>query len=277
MKRWIIIGGCSLIIIFIILLIVGISNIGPLIKNAVNLYGPKITLTDLHIEEVSVSLFSGEAKLKDFHLGNPKGFKAPYAMKVKSIAVDVDEGSLTGDTIIVEKVEIISPEITYEKTKGTDNLKTILENIQKSVAGSSSASDKTGQKKGKEYGQGEEKGKKLIIRDFIINDGKVNLVMGMLEGKGVSAPLPDVHLKDIGKKDIGASATEVFEEVFASIYSKIVSPEVTEALNQGLKELGTGLKDAAENAKKQMNKVGDGAKKGTDAATGKLKGLFNKQ
>ena len=64
----------------IILLVVGVSNIGPIIKKAVNTYGPNITKTQVELGDVDVSLLSTEAKLKDFILGNPEGFKSPQAI-----------------------------------------------------------------------------------------------------------------------------------------------------------------------------------------------------
>jgi hypothetical protein len=67
----------------------------------------------------------------------------------------------------------------------------------------------------------------------------VNLVMRMLGGKRVSAPLPVIHLTDVGKKKEGVAPAEAFTEVFVALYGKITSPAVTDTLNQGLKALGT--------------------------------------
>ncbi len=133
MKKWILIGGGVLVAVVIILLVVGVSNLGPIIKKAVNTYGPEITKTQVELGDVDVSLLSTEAKLKDFILGNPEGFKSPQVMSVKSIHLNVDEKSLTKDTIIIEKIEVVAPEITYEKIGGTDNFQTIMNNIKKSI------------------------------------------------------------------------------------------------------------------------------------------------
>ena len=101
MKKIIIIGG-AFIVIVIVLIVVGLSNLGPIIEKAVNTYGPQITKTEVNLKDVGISIFSAEATLKDFRLGNPKGFKSPHAVRVGKIYVDVDEGSLTGDTIIID-------------------------------------------------------------------------------------------------------------------------------------------------------------------------------
>ena len=255
MKKWIIISGVVIVII-LILLVAGLSKLGPMIKKAVNTYGPGITKTEVHLGNVGLSLFSGEAKLEDFYLGNPKGFNSPKAMDVGSIYVDVDEGSLTADTIIINKIEVVRPEITYEKKSGTDNFKIILNNIKRSTG-----LDKPSQK----HSEKEEGGKKILIRNFIVRDGKVNLTMSMLAGKSVGASLPDIHLKDVGKEEGGASPAEVFREVFAELYETINSPAVTDTLNQGVKALGLGVEEVGESAKKRLESVTD-----------EIKGLFGK-
>jgi len=128
MKKWILIGG-GVVIAIIIVLVIGISNLGPMIKRAVNTYGPRITKTEVRLVDVDVSIFSVEANLKGFYLGNPKGFKPPKAISVGSIYVDVGGGAVTGETIIIDKIEVVRPEVTYEKVRGTDNLRTILNNL----------------------------------------------------------------------------------------------------------------------------------------------------
>ena len=89
MKKWIFIGLGAIVVILIVVVVVGLSKLGPIVKMAVNTYGPKITDTELRVDDVGISLFSGEAKLKKFFLGNPKGFKSESAMKIGSVDVDL--------------------------------------------------------------------------------------------------------------------------------------------------------------------------------------------
>jgi uncharacterized protein involved in outer membrane biogenesis len=249
MKKWLVVGG-AVVVIVVVLVVVGLSNLGPIIKKAVNSYGPRITKTEVRVGDVSVAMFSAEAKLKDFFLGNPEGFKSPQAMKVGSIHVDVDEGSLTKDTIIIDRIAVVAPEITYEKTRGTDNFKTILDNVQKAVGAETTGKTQT-EKKGE--------GKKLLIRDFVLSDGKVNLAMSMLEGASVSASLPEIHLKNVGNKKEGVLPAEAFEEILMALYTKITSPVVAQSLKKGLEELGSSVKAAREGAEKQLETMKESA------------------
>ena len=265
MKKWIFIGLGTVVVIIAVILIVGLSNLGPIIKHAVNTYGPKITKTELHVDDVGVSIFSAEAKLKKLFLGNPDGFKTQSAMKAGSVFVNVDEGSLKSDTIVIDRIEVKAPEITYEKKGGTDNFNTILKNVTKTAS-----SEKSSKKESKEEGAG----KKFIIRNFIVKDGKVNLAMAVygLGDKEISVPLPDIHLKDIGKKKNGSSSAEVFKEVFAALYGKITSPAVTDVFNQQLKTLGASLDTLGKTTQKKLEDVAGKAK---DSAKG-LEGSADK-
>jgi hypothetical protein len=276
MKKWIFIGLGAIVVILIVVVVVGLSKLGPIVKMAVNTYGPRITDTELRVDDVGISLFSAEANLKKFFLGNPKGFKSGSAMKVGSVYVNVDEGSLTKDTIIIKKVEVVGPEITYEKRGNTDNFKAILANVQKNVP--------KGQAAKKEPAK-EGPGKQLIINDFIVKQGKVNLAAelpgGVLGENQISADLPDIHLKDIGKKKGGASAAEVAQEIFAALYGKITAPNIIGALDNQLKELGGTLTGTVESVGQEGLKgatgVVEGAGKEAGTITDKVKGLFEKK
>ncbi len=258
MKKWAAIIGVVAAVV-IIAVVFGLSNLGPAIKSAVNAYGPAITKTEVRLGEVSVSLFSAEAKLKDFFLGNPKGFKMPHAVKVGSIVVDVDEKSLITDTIIIERIEVIRPDITYEKAGGTDNFQAILNNVNQSIGTGGGSSPKQA---GKEGG-----GKKILIKNFIVRGGKVSFSSSLLAGKSIGTPLPDIHLKDIGKEEGGLSPAKAFQQVFASLYQYIASPAVMGVFNDELKKLGAGVATAGKGVKDEIQK-------GLGGVTGKLKGLF---
>ncbi|MEJ2725160.1 MAG: hypothetical protein P8175_11065 [Deltaproteobacteria bacterium] len=267
MKKWILIGAGGVAVIIIAVVFIGLSNLGPIIKSVVNRYGPEITKTEVRLGDVDISIFSGEATLKDFYLGNPKGFRSPQAMTVSSVHMDVNEKSLTGDTIIIDKVEVVDPVITYERNRGTDNFQTILNNIK----GSASKGEPSKKGAGKE---GE--GKKLLIKDFIVREGKVNLAVSMVGGKTISASLPDIHLKDVGKEKGGASPAEVFEKVFAALHKQITSPAVSDVLNKELKALGISLEAVGGEVRKQLETLGTGDKKSGENVTDKVKGLFGK-
>jgi hypothetical protein len=276
MKKWIFISLGAIVAIVIVVVIVGLSKLGPIVKMAINTYGPKITGTEVKVGDVGISLFSGEAKLEKFFLGNPAGFKSPSAMQVGSIYVQVDENSLTKNTIVIKKVEVVGPEITYEGRGKTDNFRALLANVEKNVPQGESTK-KEPEKQGP--------GKKLIIDDLIIRQGKVNLALdipgGIPGGKQISADLPDIHLRDIGKKTGGSSPAVVAKEIFQTLYAKITAPNVIGSLNDQLKKLGGTVTEAvggaAQEGVKGATGVVEGAGKAAGGVTDKFKELFKKK
>jgi uncharacterized protein involved in outer membrane biogenesis len=256
MKKFIYVG-IALVVVFAVALFIGLSNLGPIIKTAVNTYGPEMTKTKLKVKDVSISLFSGEAKLKDFYLGNPRGFKAPEAMSVNAIYMNLDEKSITHNPIVIDRIEVVGPKITFEKMGGTDNFQTILNNVKRSASNSKSSSTSKESTKDKA-------GKKLVIKDFVIIDGKVNMDVGMPTGSSISASasLPEIHLKNLGEKSGGATAEEIFYTVFTRLYDKLVSPAVTATLNKEVKALTSRIPIEEEQTKKSAEKAVGGALKG---------------
>ena len=83
--------------------------------------------------------------------------------------------------------------------------------------------------------------------------------------------------KVFGDKGTKTQLTEeVFEKVFAALYTKITSPAVTDMLNKELKAMGTNLDALGGGVGKQLEAIKAGDKEGTKSVTDKVKGLFGK-
>lgn len=263
-KRVMIIAGVLIIVIAIFFVVV-LSNLGPVIKTAVNTYGPKITKTKVQLSDVDVSLLSAQVKLKGFYLGNPSEFTSAEAMTVKSIYIDMNEKSMLENPIVIEKIEIVAPEITYEKKGETDNFKSILNNIKR-TAGMEKATGKSA--------AGDDTKKRIIIKDFVLRDGKIKLVTSIIGGEGISSPLPDIHLTNIGEKDNGSSPAEVLSEIFGKLYAQIKSPDVMNTLNSQLEELGSNIDSIGKDITSKAETIGSDIKKETDTLKSRIKGFL---
>ncbi len=274
MKK-ILIAGVVVIVVVAGIAFFALSNLGPIIKKSINTFGPQITKTNVKVEDVGISILSGQATIKKFLLGNPAGFKSGQAMTVASIYVDIDEGSITQNPIIINKIEILAPEITYEKIAGSDNFQTLLKNIKKSAKAEGKSAKKS------DAGQGK-KGKKIIIDDVVIKGGKVHLVVAGLTDNKITAPLTDIHLTDIGRKTNGATAAQAFEQIFASLYTNISADSVTKIFNDSLKQLGDikipeNLQDLGSADPEATQKALDSAGESVESVTKGLQDLLNTQ
>lgn len=273
MKK-LLIGIGILIVILIIIIAVAVSNLGPMIKTAVNKYGPEITQTEVRLADVDVALFSAEATLSDFLLGNPKEFNTPEAMTVQKIHVNLNEKTILEETIVIDKIEVLSPHINYEIKAKTDNFRAIRNNVKETIG----AKEAPPAEKEPAPPEKEKTKKNIIIKDFILKDGRINLATSMLKDQKVTARLPDMHLTDIGKKDGGITPARAFQIIFDAIYEEIQSAQVREALNKELKKLGENFDQLRIDPEGQFDDV---LKKGqkeldsvTDSAKDKVKGLF---
>jgi len=102
------------------------------------------------------------------------------------------------------------------------------------------------------------------------------LSAAFLAGKQMNVPLPDIHMKDIGKKQGGASPAEVADRLLSRI-----SQSATGAVSGlGLDKMMGKAKDAASGAKKLLQGGAGDARKTFEGATkgigGSLKGIFGK-
>lgn len=265
MKKWFVAVGVVLAAL-VVLVVVGVSKIGPIIKQAVNSKGPEITGTDLHVGAVDIALLTGRASLEDFFLGNPKGFDSPYAVSVKAIKVDLNEKSLTKDTVIVDRIEVIAPHIIFEKSRKGDNFKALLRNMQRSVG---SGTESQGQSSA-------QSGKKLVVKEFILRDGKVNLSIQGLKGKELSATLPEIRLQNIGQQQGGVTPAQAAKEIFAALYGQMTSTDMTAALKSSLPNLSVEVPDVGAEVAGELDAAKKQTTQGIEDAKKSFKDLLGK-
>ncbi|WP_316976226.1 AsmA family protein [Shumkonia mesophila] len=252
MKKGLLIGGGVVVVVIAVAVFYLWSNLGSVIKAAVEKYGSEITQAKVTLNAVDLSASSGEGSLKGLTVGNPAGFATDSAFRLGAVSLKVDTGSITGDPIVINEVVIQAPEVTYEWATGGSNLDVIKRNIdaftQKMGAGKSASSD-------------DGAGKKVIIENLYVRDGRVDVAAQFLQGKKMGTPLPTIHLKDIGKEKKGASASEVADKVMSAIIAS--AGKAVSSLN---------LDDLAKKAGAQLDAVkgqaGDIMKKATEGAGG---------
>lgn len=250
-----------LLVIVVAAVIVLYFSVNSIIKNGVEAVGPQVLGTEVRLDKVSISMFSGNGQLKGIVIGNPKGFETESAFKLGEIKIAMDIGSLFSDRIVIDEILIDAPEVTYEKSMSGDNVRAILNNIEK-FSGKSKSPDGA-DKKEEEAGEG----KKVQINRLDITNGKVNMSVTALQGKKITMPLADIHLKDIGKEG-KSSVSDAMKVIFASL-NKNVAVAVAGSAKEIAKEAEGMVKSIAKDPEKALGKT-------TEDAVGKIKGIFGK-
>ena len=213
MKRGLIILGGVVGVVAVAIFVLALSNIDSIVKAAIEDQGSKFTQVRVTLDEADISPTSGKGALRRLVVANPAGFKTESAFRLGEIAIDMDIGSITGDTLIIHEITISAPQVTYELGPKMSNIDAIRRNVDAALgpAGNKTAAGE------KTTTQAGEDGLKVIIENLYIRRGRVNISASLLKGRKLSAALPDIHLKDIGKKKGGVSPGEVLDQVLDAV------------------------------------------------------------
>lgn len=277
MKRRLLIGGglvAGLVVVIGVVLFFVLSSLDSIIKAAVEKYGSEVTQVKVRLDQAEVSITSGEGALRGLTVGNPEGFKTDRAFSLGEISVVLDVGTVTQDPVVIKEIVISAPEVTYELGSGGSNIDAIRRNVNAYVG--------TGQGKAKEKSASKDddkEGRKLVIQHLYVKKGKVNVSATMLKGKKLSAPLPDIHLTDIGKEKGGAEPGEVVEKLVRAISQsagKAVGTLDLDKVVGAAKEAVAGMKGKLERAKGTGASAKDAAEKGAKSVGDTFKKMFGK-
>jgi hypothetical protein len=218
-----------LLVLAIVLLAVGggvwwlYTSRDALIKRAIERYGPQVTGVAVKVKEVKLEPLDGRGTISGFELGNPQGFGSPRALTLGQIRLAVDPATLTSDVVHVKEISLEAPSITYERGAQGDNLSAIQKHIQSQLP--------------KSRGAGEAKKEDAPQRKFIVDHVQVRKAR-VSYGGAVAVDLPDLHLRDLGKKRGGATAAEIADEVWTEVTRTAVAraPAAIEALRDKAKD-----------------------------------------
>jgi hypothetical protein len=251
------------IIALVALYMFGSGVINKTIKTGVETYGPQVTQTDVTLEDVNISILSGSGSLKNLNIGNPEGYKSENIFALGEIDVNVEIGSLLSDKIIIEHIIIRKPEISYEKTLMSSNVKKLMKNIEEFTG------PKTEPATPEEPEPQEPSSKQVVVKKLLIEGGSI--YVGAM-GVGQVVPLPTIEMTDIGESGDTMTPVEVFDLILSKILTSI-GPAIANA-GDILKEQGQAALDSAtEEASESLGEAaGDAANKVSEG----IKGLFGK-
>ena len=204
------------VIVLVVLSILGVTCAGTMLKHSIQLIGSQVTKCDITVKNISFSWLKGSITIEDFIVGNPEGYKTESAIRFEKIHLALKPMSLFSSKLVVNEVEIIKPEVTYEVGMLESNIGKILENVNSCLPGGDDDKDKDKEK------EKDKEGKKVQVDHVLIQDGKIRISAKILMGAGLPVPLPDIELKDIGKdKDI--NGLEVVAQILKSILTNILT------------------------------------------------------
>jgi hypothetical protein len=219
--------GALVVLLLVSLMMFG----GAMVKGAVNGFGPVLMGVPVTLEKASFRPLAGKLKLTNLHVGNPEGFKTPALFELGVVNIELNSKSLFSDTILIHKIEVVAPHITYEKSILGSNFSELMKQF---------GGDKT--KKPEEKSGG----KKVVIEEMIVTDPALNVSITAAGGHYIPVKLGRVELKDIGKEHGGVTFADALSIIFSVVTSNIENAVLGagDLIGSGAKAIGNGAQAA---------------------------------
>jgi hypothetical protein len=246
-----------LVALLLILIVTLPLTVNPLVKSAATTLGPKTLGVPVAVGEVQLNPFTGRLAVSGLRVGNPPGYSERPACAVEKMEVVLRLRSLLSDVIVIEKIQVEAPAISYESKEGLSNFDAIKANTQKAPAAEPAGESAAGNKPEK----------KVIIELFTLKGAQVAYTSGLTFGKTVNVPLPALTLRDIGKESGGATAADAAAQV-----AKALSDELAQSVKSAAGNLQTGLTSSG--TTNLLSGFGRGVSDAASNTTQRLRTLF---
>jgi hypothetical protein len=187
-----------------------------LLKRAIESIGPQLTGVPVTVSRVKLEPAEGKGAVGGLVVGNPSGYKTPHSLTLGEMRLAIDFATATSSVVHLKELVIDAPLLTYERGPGGDNLGV----IQKNLGGG-------GTKKA------EPPGRKFVIDNLRVTNARVKF------SDALTLPLPDLHLRDVGKKSNGATAGEITKTVWDALAGSAnnLASRAGSSLRDGVKSL----------------------------------------
>lgn len=199
---------------------VALHYVDVIVKVALERYGPEVAGVKVKVADVEISPRDGRGSIRGLEIGNPPGFTSARAARLGEIRVVLDPTTLTGKVIRIHEIAIVSPQVTYERGARATNLDVIQSHIEAYMRKAS------GEEGGAAKAPRPEKRRFLIDR-LSIRGGRVLMTNPALRGQGVSFDLPEVLLRDVGRRQGGVTASEAAALVTGTLQNRIAQKVLT--------------------------------------------------
>ena len=210
------------------------GNLDAIVKRGIAHYGTQMTQAPVAVEAVEIRSADGMGIVRGFVVGNPAGFHTAHALKVSAIEVAVDMRTLTDPVVVIRRIVIESPDVIYEKGDTMTNFDAIQRNIAQSL-GTPASSGSSGS-----GGDGNAAApRKLIVDQLVIRGARARASAPALGGRTMSATLPDITLRNVGRAEGGVTPGQLGQIVTRALSQRLVA---SLGFDKVVKSLGARVK-----------------------------------
>lgn len=215
-----------------------VSNLDSIVKRVVEEVGSDTLGTKVSLSSATVSLGDANAALRGLQISNPTGFKEKHAFELGAIEVTIDPEATTTEEIVLPKVIVDQAKLNFEQKGSSNNLQTLIDNID----------SESGEGSGDEASE-----VRLVIKEFRLQGASMTLLDERL-GEAVDFQLPEIVVRNIGREGAGVTAEEAAERIMEPLIDQTM-----DAAKARVKQEIEGL--AKKELDKQKGKALDSVKK----------------
>ena len=209
------------------ILIVGFLSVSlflnSMVKSGIEEVGSDMAGTQVTVESVSLSLFSGSGSIEGIKIDNPDNFESEHAIVLQNLEISADLTSLFSDEIIINEIIISEPAISIIQKIPDNNLRMLMSNFNAAMEEGSSSSAT------------------MIIEHLLVQNGQVTVTPSIGAAKVAIVKMDKFELNNIGEQ--GSNSTE---QVVNQVASAIINEALQKAISGELESLKDTARDAIE-------------------------------
>lgn len=238
-RRWVIAGAGVLALVVIV---AGTAwwvrgNLDRLVRQTLEQQGSALLGVPVRVQAVHIDLAAGSGELRGLTIGNPRGFQAPHAFKAARVALQVDLASLAGSPVVLRRIEIVAPDVAYEKGERGTNFDVLVAHANRWLGEGGSAAPAPPSPATE---------RRFIVDRFSLRDAQVQVAAPLLAARPVAVTLPDVELRDLGRREGGLTGAQIGQAVTRALQRQLL---VSISFERVLRSIGEGLDKAREAVK----------------------------
>jgi hypothetical protein len=189
------------------------DNLDAIVKRGIAHYGSQMTQARVAVEAVQIHGTDGSGVVRGLVVGNPAGFRTDHALRVAAIEVAVDMRTLADPVVVVRRIVVDAPDVIYEQGDTITNFDAIQQNIARTLGtpsgGSAAAKDAPP--------------RRLIVDELVIRRARAQASAAGLAGRTVSATLPDITLRGVGRAQGGVTPAQLGQIVARALSQRLVA------------------------------------------------------
>lgn len=206
-----------------------VSNLDSIVAGAIEKAGSQVTGVPVAVSGVNISLKEGSGEIRGLTIGNPSGFESDYALKLDSIRITIDTGSIRSDPVRIKQVGVDGASLVAEVKAGSGINLAKINDALKSGGGEKTPTES------------EAGGPKIVIERFDFTNATMILKTPVAEDR--TQQLGDVHLTGIGEESGGATAAQAASQILAPILREAVKKAQSGAGELGVEGYKQGAMD----------------------------------